>query len=132
MAQVFYPAIADNQTQDGSYGVVFPDLPGCYSAGETLEAAIKNAHEAAALYFDDWTGGPPPAPSSLHSAAVPENVIEAARFLVLVDTPDKPQAVTISIDRGLLARIDRKAKAMGMTRSGFLAQGARTMLGRDR
>jgi metal-responsive CopG/Arc/MetJ family transcriptional regulator len=49
-----------------------------------------------------------------------------------VDTPDKPQAVTISIDRGLLARIDRKAKAMGMTRSGFLAQGARTMLGRDR
>jgi predicted RNase H-like HicB family nuclease len=31
-----------------SYGVSFPDLPGCISAGDTFEEAIANASEALA------------------------------------------------------------------------------------
>ncbi|NEX22582.1 hypothetical protein G3480_20115, partial [Thiorhodococcus mannitoliphagus] len=34
-------------TDDGmAYGVTVPDLPGCFSAGETLDRAIENAYEA--------------------------------------------------------------------------------------
>lgn len=35
---------------DHAFGVVVPDLPGCFSAGDTLEEAIKNAAEA----IDGW------------------------------------------------------------------------------
>lgn len=34
-------------------GVWFPDLPGCFSAGDTLDDALSNAREAIELYFDD-------------------------------------------------------------------------------
>jgi predicted RNase H-like HicB family nuclease len=31
---------------------VFPDLPGCFSAGDTLDEAVANAHEALRLYAE--------------------------------------------------------------------------------
>jgi len=34
-----------------SYGVSFPDVPGCVSAGDTFEEAIANASEALAGHF---------------------------------------------------------------------------------
>jgi predicted RNase H-like HicB family nuclease len=34
-------------------GVWFPDLPGCTSAGDTLDEALFNAREAIDLWFDD-------------------------------------------------------------------------------
>jgi predicted RNase H-like HicB family nuclease len=34
---------------DSLYGVSFPDLPGCFSAGDTLEETVANARESVAL-----------------------------------------------------------------------------------
>jgi predicted RNase H-like HicB family nuclease len=34
-----------------SYGVSFPDVPGCVSAGDTFEEAVANASEALAGHF---------------------------------------------------------------------------------
>lgn len=34
------------------YGVPVPDLPGCYTAGGTLEEAISNAHKAIECHLD--------------------------------------------------------------------------------
>lgn len=34
-----------------SYGVSFPDVPGCVSAGDTFEEAVANAREALAGHF---------------------------------------------------------------------------------
>jgi len=34
------------------WSAVFPELPGCATAGDTEEEAIKNAHEALALWFE--------------------------------------------------------------------------------
>jgi predicted RNase H-like HicB family nuclease len=34
-----------------SYGVSFPDVPGCISAGDTFEEAVVNAAEALAGHF---------------------------------------------------------------------------------
>jgi predicted RNase H-like HicB family nuclease len=36
----------------GRYSSVFPELPGCASAGDTEEEAISNAREALELWFD--------------------------------------------------------------------------------
>ncbi|QQR91043.1 MAG: type II toxin-antitoxin system HicB family antitoxin [Myxococcales bacterium] len=41
-------------SQDGDgYSVEFPDLPGCFSAGDTLEQAKVNAAEALSLYLQE-------------------------------------------------------------------------------
>jgi predicted RNase H-like HicB family nuclease len=37
---------------DSAVGVVFPDLPGCFSAGDTYDKAIANAHAALRLYAE--------------------------------------------------------------------------------
>jgi predicted RNase H-like HicB family nuclease len=38
--------------EDSAVGVVFPDLPGCFSAGDTYDRAIANAHVALRLYAE--------------------------------------------------------------------------------
>ena len=39
--------------KDGAaYSVSFPDLPGCFSSGESREAAAENAREALSLYLE--------------------------------------------------------------------------------
>ena len=42
--------IFKDKTSD--YGVIVPGLPGCYSAGSTLDAAIENSKEAIELHLE--------------------------------------------------------------------------------
>lgn len=42
-----YPIVVDRGDETHAHGVVIPDLPGCFSAGDTLEEAFENAKEAA-------------------------------------------------------------------------------------
>lgn len=48
----FFIAIEPGDEQH-AFGVVVPDLPGCFSAGDTHEAALANAAEAISLH---WQG----------------------------------------------------------------------------
>ncbi len=47
-----YVAIVEDAGPDTAIGVWFPDLPGCFSAGDTLDEAIANAAEAIAAYAE--------------------------------------------------------------------------------
>jgi predicted RNase H-like HicB family nuclease len=49
-----YPAllIKDNAAKDTGIGVVFPDLPGCVSQGDTPQHAAEMALEALALHIE--------------------------------------------------------------------------------
>lgn len=47
-----YDAVFEKE-EDGGYSVWVPDLPGCCSQGDTLEAAIENIKEAIELYLED-------------------------------------------------------------------------------
>jgi predicted RNase H-like HicB family nuclease len=49
MAIRYYRALLGRQ-EDGSYGVVFPELPGCVSHGEDLNDALRMATEALAVH----------------------------------------------------------------------------------
>jgi predicted RNase H-like HicB family nuclease len=40
-----YPIAIELGDETHAYGVVVPDLPGCFSAGDTLYEAISNAKE---------------------------------------------------------------------------------------
>ena len=124
MSIAFYPAIVERA--GNSYSVFFPDLPGLTSAGDTLQEAALAAEEAlsghlavAAEHGDDI-----PAPSSLDAIVADPDVVEVARILVRGERPGRVVRVQITLDEGLLARIDRVAR----NRSGFLADAARTQL----
>jgi len=44
--------IVERDLETGRYSSVFPELPGCASAGDTEEEAIANAKEALELWFE--------------------------------------------------------------------------------
>jgi len=50
---MLYPIAIETGDSDHAYGVVFPDLQGCFSAGDTLDEALANAKEAAEFYLED-------------------------------------------------------------------------------
>jgi predicted RNase H-like HicB family nuclease len=47
-----YPIAIEPGSASTAFGVVVPDLPGCFSAGDTLDEALANAEEAAAAWLD--------------------------------------------------------------------------------
>jgi predicted RNase H-like HicB family nuclease len=124
----YYPAIVE-RAGDGGYGVYFPDLDGCTSGGDTLQEAARNAAEALALHLEGMAeeSYPIPDPSDLDALPVPEPG-EAARLLVPGDVPGRSVRANLSLEEGLLARIDAAATARGMSRSAFVAEAARRMM----
>ena len=47
-----YVVAVEKGDKKHAYGVVVPDLPGCFSAGDTLDEALVNAKEAILLHLD--------------------------------------------------------------------------------
>ena len=46
-----YPVVI-HKDLDGCYGVTVPDLPGCFSAGDTVEDALTQVVEAIECYLE--------------------------------------------------------------------------------
>lgn len=122
-----YPVAIEAGTEGTAYGVVVPDLPGCFSAGDTLDEALANAEEAAAAWIDAALdeGAAIPQPSPL------ERVRQSPEFagwnfgVITIDPAaldDKAERVNITLPRRVLHRLDALAKAKGETRSGFIAR----------
>jgi len=73
-----------------SYGVSFPDVPGCISAGDTFEEAIANAAEALAGHFALMRsdGDAIPVPRSFEQLKCdPEFLEDSADAIVTLVTP---------------------------------------------
>ncbi|HEY7299928.1 MAG TPA: type II toxin-antitoxin system HicB family antitoxin [Xanthobacteraceae bacterium] len=49
---VHYVAIIEDAGPERAIGIWFPDLPGCFSAGDDVDEALRNAEEALALYAE--------------------------------------------------------------------------------
>jgi len=70
-----YPIAIEIGSDTTAYGVVVPDLPGCFSAGDTLDEAMTNAEKAAVAWIEAAldAGESIPTPSSLEAIrATPE------------------------------------------------------------
>ena len=116
---------------DGDYGVSFPDLPGCISAGASLDEARAMAVEALALHVAGMTEDDEavPEPSSLEAVmSDPENRDGVAILVPLADAMAKAIRVNITLPEPDLHQIDAYAEAHGLTRSGFLLTAARKVL----
>jgi len=115
-----------------TYGVSFPDLPGCIAAGSCEQDALTNAAAAVAVHIEHMSehGNALPMPRSLDQLrADPEFTDDfhghVAVALVPYAPPGKTVRINITIDEHLLAAIDRAARETGSTRSGLLAEAAR-------
>ena len=117
-----YIALFEYEDEAG-YGVVFPDLYGCFSAGDDFDDALRNAHEALALYAEGNDNMPEPRTLEQIKAEW-EDWAEWEReykFIVgkvaLYPMKAEAQRFNISMSADLVARVDRVAS----NRSAFIA-----------
>ena len=120
---------------NSSFGVSFPDLPGCYGAGETYNEALENAkislREYAAALADDGDDMPKPRTyDELSSDVTVAMEFDKAAFVIEVPlvTFGSKRRVNVSLDNGLLSAIDRACELAGVNRSSFLSKLAVTWL----
>ena len=83
----YYPAIVEPAAE--GFGVFFPDVPGCTSAGATVQESARNAEGALQAHLDLAVehGEAIPPPSELDAIKAEPDVVEAARILVRVELP---------------------------------------------
>lgn len=121
-------------TDDGQrYGVIVPDLPGCFSGGDSLDDALDSVLEAIDLHvetlLEDGNALPPRQPIATHQT----NPDYAGGVWAVVDAPVEKyfgpaEKINITVPRVILSRIDEYAKSHGLSRSGFMVQAARTAM----
>jgi predicted RNase H-like HicB family nuclease len=79
-----YVAIVEEAGPEKAVGIWFPDLPGCFSAGDDVDEALRNANEAIELYAEelakDGRSLPPPRTVSelRHDAGVRSGITHSA------------------------------------------------------
>src|ERR1700754_5072882 len=110
------------------YGVVVPDLPGCFAAGDTVEEAMANAEEAIAAWLaaalDVGQTIPAPTPvttlrrrhrSCRHWTWAAVRIDPAALDVTL-------ERVSLRLPRCVLNRLDAQARSVGESRAGYIAR----------
>jgi predicted RNase H-like HicB family nuclease len=122
-----YPIAIEPGGPHQAWGVVVPDLPGCFSAADSgLDEAIENAKEAIELWIETAldAGQSVPAPSSvavLQKQAAYKGWVWAIVEIDPALLSDDIERVNITLPKRVLARLDAKAKQVGETRSGYIA-----------
>jgi predicted RNase H-like HicB family nuclease len=110
-----------------AFGVVVPDLPGCFSAGDTLDQALDNANEAIELWLETVIddGGAVPEPRSITEHRANPEFADWIWAVVDVDfatLSNKVERVNITLPRRILRRIDAAARQAGESRSAYIAR----------
>lgn len=125
-----YPALI-HKDPDSDYGASFPDFPGCVTAGSDLDELNRMAAEALQFHVDGMVDDGEAIPEALAPDALRRLAAEEGALGVLyvpARLPGKARRINVTIDEFLLDDIDRAAMARGMSRSAFLAEGARRLL----
>jgi predicted RNase H-like HicB family nuclease len=120
-----YPIAIELGDEKHAYGVIVPDLPGCFSAGDTLDEAIANAEEAILLFLEDQDA--PARPSTLEALRDREDfrgLIWAVANVDLSKLSTKAVRINVTVPDRVLAQIDDFAHKHGESRSGFLTRAA--------
>jgi len=122
-----FPIAIEPGSDAQAWGVVVPDLPGCFSASdEGIDDAIENAKEAISLWIESAidAGQSIPSPSSI-TALQRDPAYKGWIWAIAEVDPalidDTIERVNITLPRRILARIDARAKQAGESRSGYIA-----------
>lgn len=123
-----FPIAIEQGSDMTAWSVVVPDLPGCFSAGDTQDEAVDKAEEA----IETWiaaaldAGREVPAPSGLKTLQDANPEYAGWVWSLVKINPDALDTtavrVNISLPRRVLHRLDVLAKTEGETRSGLIAR----------
>lgn len=124
-----YPIAIETGDAKHAFGAVVPDLPGCFSAGDTLDDALTNAREAILLHLEGLLddGKAFPAPTSIQQLQKKRTYRGWTWAVVDVDVSelgDKAARINITLPQRILRAVDAYARKQGETRSGFIARAA--------
>lgn len=124
-----YPIAIEPGTDATAWGVVVPDLPGCFSAGDTLDEAVASASEAITAWIETVLddGDDVPAPGAIEMHRKKREFKGWIWALAEVDPAvlsDKAERVNITLPARVLKRVDEAARQANESRSGFLARAA--------
>jgi len=129
-----FPVVLHKDPQS-DFGVVVPDLPGCFSAGRTIDEALAMAKEAIELHLEGLIhdGHPLPRPGKIEHHQHGPDYRGGTWAVVTVDASAlrvRAKRINITVPERVLDAIDRAAEAHGQTRSGFLVEAANDYMGR--
>ena len=122
-----YPIAIEAGDKKTAWGVVVPDLPGCFSAADSgVDEAIENAKEAIELWIECAldAGQVIPGPSSISELQKKKEFKGWIWAIAEIDPAllsDEIERINITLPKRVLARLDAKAKSVGESRSGFIA-----------
>ena len=128
-----FPIAIEPGNSRQTWGVVVPDLPGCFSASDHgIDQAIDNAKEAIELWIEtaldmDQVIPQPSLVSELQKRKEYKGWIWAMVEIDPALMSDEVERVNITLPKRVLARLDSKAKKYGETRSGLIAHLALTV-----
>ena len=116
--QRFYPAVLERGAKH-AFGIWFPDFPRCVAGGTSQEQAIARAQDALARAVGSHSeqDRPLPAPTPYEKIAIPKDCDFVCFFAVGAEPPNPSERVNIYLPGSLLARADRRAAELGMSRS---------------
>ena len=132
MATKYYIAIADRRPGESNWSITFPDFPGVTSVAEKFADVMRQAKDALATAVEDMEREGETLPPSVEEDALPDYDRAAYHdprtLLVPVEAAGRALRVNISLEEGLLSRIDDVSKRTGLSRSALLARGARMLI----
>ena len=118
-----------HKEDDSDFGVSFPDLPGCVTAGATFTEAQRLASEVLDFHLDGLReeGLAVPSPRPPDEIATTEDAVGATLLAVEARKPRR-RRINVTFPPGLLREVDRVAGERGIARSELLARMARNFL----
>jgi len=122
-----YPVVI-HKDADSAYGVTVPDLPGVFTAGDSIDEALASVQEAVEAAYDGE--GEIPAPRGIDDhVANPDHAggVFAYAEVDLSRLQGPAIRVNITLPQRDLDTIDRAAQAAGTNRSNFLRDAALAM-----
>lgn len=133
---MFYPAYIHSDV-DGSASGFFPDVSGCFFAGDSLDEAFQDARSALTVHFEALYEAeeelPLPGSVEAHIEARPEDYVGGQWLLVDIDMRQfdgRAERINITMPSRLLVKIDSFVNEHPefSNRSAFLAEAARRVL----
>ena len=130
-----YPVAIEYGDENTAFGVVVPDVPGCFSAGDTLDEALENAAEAIEAHLELLAedGEVAPEPNSVQVwADNPEYKGYMWGVVQIDETPflGRSEKINVTLPTLVMRKIDEYTQTHKQykNRSQFLAVAARRLL----
>ena len=123
-----------HKDRSSDFGVIVPDLPGCFSAGRTVDEALAMAKEAIGLHLEGLIreGKPVPRPGKIERHQRNADYRGGTWALVAIDAsalPVRAKRINITIPERVLDAIDRAAEAHGQEPVRFSCRGGQRVHG---